>query len=93
MGTRFYIVSFFNLKTHSHFFLRFVSEENAVVDIVVHSWHLLWKPGFRGKVSIPIKDLVPGEETSKWYKLIADEGKKQQDYGEIRLSLNYKLGV
>lgn len=42
---------------------------------------------------IPIKDLKAGEEISKWYKLLPDEGKKQQDYGEIRLTLNYKLGV
>jgi hypothetical protein len=75
-------------------FDRFVSEaETSNVEIVVHSWHLLWKPGFRGKVVVPIKDLKPGEEISKWYKLLPDEGKKQQDYGEIRLTLSYKLGV
>ena len=75
-----------------YIFFRYVADEENTLDLVVHSWHLLWKPGFRGQVSFPVKELKEGELTG-WFKLFPAEGKKATDYGEIRLTINYKIGI
>lgn len=69
----------------------FITEESTPVEITVCSWHLLWKPGFRGRFVIDINDFKPGELTTKWFKLLPAEGKKPSDYGEIKLSILYNL--
>lgn len=70
--------------------LRFVTEEKSTLEVEVYDWHLLVKPGFRGRCEIPVpKD---NQKIDQWFRLNSKKGKKEKDLGEIHLIINYYKG-
>lgn len=74
-----------------------MDSEKALLDLAVWHNHMIGKPGFRGKLSVPAQNLITaaGEGPARqWFKLqpktTLNNNKADKDLGEICLSLIWK---
>lgn len=68
-----------------------MSDPEAYLEIALYGYHWIWADAFLGRIELPIKDMVDGEETDKWYALTGKKGKKAGKplEGAARLKLRY----
>lgn len=67
----------------------YVSEPDAILQIVLYDWDRFLPDGFLGKLLIPISELPDGKQFERWYTLLPKKpGKKIS--GEINLRILYQ---